>query len=36
MRAQFDGICAEAKPTSMQALNEKFDRYIWSCVGRRR
>jgi hypothetical protein len=34
MRAQFDGICAEG--ASMQALNDQFDRYIWSCVGRRR
>jgi hypothetical protein len=34
MRAQFDGICAEG--ASMQALNDQFDRYIWTCVGRRR
>ena len=33
MRAQFDGICAEG--ASMQALNDQFDRYIWTCVGRR-
>ena len=36
MRAQFDGICAEGKRASMQALNDKFERYIWNCVGRRR
>ena len=24
------------KRASMQALNDKFDRYIWNCVGRRR
>jgi hypothetical protein len=34
MRDQFDGICAEG--ASMQALNDQFDRYIWTCVGRRR
>jgi hypothetical protein len=33
MRAQFDGICAEGKRASLQALNDKFERYIWSCAG---
>jgi hypothetical protein len=36
MRDQFDGICAVGKRASLQALNQEFDRYIWSCVGRRR
>jgi hypothetical protein len=36
MQAQFEGICAEGKRASMQALNDKFERYVWSCVGRRR
>jgi len=33
MRAQFDGICAEGERASMQALDEEFERYTWSCVG---
>jgi hypothetical protein len=33
MQEQFDGICAEGKSASMQALNDMFTRYIWSCVG---
>jgi hypothetical protein len=36
MRAHFDGICDEGKRASMQALDEKFDRYVWSCVGQGR
>ena len=36
MRDQFDGICAEGKRSSMQALNDEFERTTWSCVGERR
>jgi hypothetical protein len=36
MRARFDGICAEGKRASLQALDDEFSRYIWSCVGGRR
>jgi hypothetical protein len=36
MREQFDGICAEGKRASLQALNQEFDRYVWGCVGKRR
>jgi hypothetical protein len=36
MRDQFDGICAEGKRASLQALNDEFERNIWTCVGQRR
>ena len=36
MRDQFDGICLEGKRASLQALNQEFDRYIWTCVNQRR
>jgi len=29
----FDDACANSRTTSMQALNNIFKRYIWSCVG---
>ena len=32
---QMDGICADKKKASMQALNRELERYIWTCVGRR-
>ena len=36
MRDQFDGICAEGKRSSLQALNDEFERNVWTCVGQRR
>ena len=36
MRDQFDGICAEGKRASLQALNREFERYLFSCVGQPR
>jgi hypothetical protein len=36
MRDQFDGICQEGKRASLQALNDEFERNVWSCVGKRR
>jgi hypothetical protein len=36
MRDQFDGICAEGKSASLQALNREFERYLFSCVGQPR
>jgi hypothetical protein len=36
MRDQFDGICAEGKRSSLQALNDEFERNVWNCVGQRR
>ena len=29
----FDDACANSSTASMQALNNIFKRYIWSCVG---
>ena len=29
----FDGACADARSAGMQALNNIFKQYIWSCVG---
>ena len=35
IRDQFDGICFEGKSAGMQALNREFERFVWTCVGRR-
>jgi hypothetical protein len=29
----FDGACADSRTASMQALNQIFKDYIWSCAG---
>ncbi len=29
----FDGACADSRSAGMQALNQIFKNYIWTCVG---
>ena len=36
LREQFDYICSEGQRRSMQALDEEFERTVWTCVAESR